>query len=338
MSDPYLLTGASGFAGRHLLAVREMDEPVLALLRDPAAWSREDWTSDLKNVDIVRGGVSGAQDWTAGLPKLAGIFHFAALVRHSRRNADEVYATNVEGTLNMVRLAAAHGCRMVMLSTSGVVGCFASPDESADETAPFCEERVSSWPYYDSKIVAERRARLLADELGVELVFLRPPVLLGPGDHRFRSTSNILRMLRGKLPALIDGGMHFIDVRDAMPATWRAMRIPSARPVYHLAGCSTSIRGFFDMVEQVSGVRAPRLVLPQRLAHWIASLDEWLGVRLRGEALHYFVDPVVVEMAACYWGLHSLYARDDLAYASRDPLETLQDTVDWLRENHPAFR
>lgn len=338
MPDPYLLTGATGFAGRHLIEAREMGEPMLALLRDPDAWPREDWTAGLENVDIVRGGVSGKQDWTEGLPRLAGIFHCAALVRHSRRNAEEVYTTNVEGTLNMLRLAAAHDCRMVMLSTSGVVGCFDSPDETADETAPFCEERVARWPYYDSKIRAERRARELADELGVELVFIRPPVLLGPGDHRFRSTSNILRMLRGKLPALLDGGMHFVDVRDAMRATWRAMRISRARPIYHLAGYSSSIREFFGMVEEVSGVPAPRRILPNRLAHWIASLDEWLGVRLRGEAFHYFVDPVVVEMAACYWGLSSLYAQDELAYASRDPMETLKDTVDWIREHHESFR
>ena len=86
MPDPYLLTGATGFAGRHLIEAREMGEPMLALLRDPDAWPREDWTEGLENVDIVRGGVSGKQDWTEGLPRLAGIFHCAALVRHSRRN------------------------------------------------------------------------------------------------------------------------------------------------------------------------------------------------------------------------------------------------------------
>ena len=82
--------------------------------------------------------------------------------------------------------------------------------------------------------------RAFADELGVELVFIRPPVLLGPGDHRFRSTSNIIRMLRGRLPFLIQGGMHFIDIRDAMHAIWCAMERPDVRPVYHLAGTSST--------------------------------------------------------------------------------------------------
>ena len=338
MPGPFLVTGASGFAGRHLLEARQPETRAIALVRDPAAWLAADWTAGLTDVEPVRGSLADTADWADALPGLAGIFHFAALVRHSRIDADEIYSTNVDGTLNVVRLAAQHKCRVVMLSTSGVVGCFDTPEATADENAPYCEATVANWPYYHSKIVAERRARQLAAELGVDLVFIRPPVLLGPGDHRFRSTGNILRMLRGRLPFLIRGGMHFVDVRDAAQAIWRAMELPQARPVYHLAGLSSSIEEFFALVARVSGVRAPRFLLPYPLARGIAAADEWLGMRLKGEPLHVFPGPVVVEMASHYWGLESLYAADELGYASRDPLVTLRDTVDWLRANHASLR
>jgi dihydroflavonol-4-reductase len=338
MPGPFLVSGATGFAGRHLLEARKPGTRVIALVRDPAAWPEQEWTAGLEDVDLVQGSLADTAEWEDELPPLAGIFHFAALVRHSRRHAEEVYTTNVDGTLNIVRLAAKHRCRVVMLSTSGTVGCFDSLDEQADETAGFCEETVARWPYYHSKIIAERRARELADSLGVELVFIRPPMLLGPGDHRYRSTANIIRMLNGKLPALLRGGIHFIDIRDAIRAIWRAMELPQARPVYHLAGMSSSIEEFFGLVEKVSGVRAPRMILPYGLAHFIAAADEWIGVRLKGEPLHYFLDPVVVEMASHYWGLTSLYAASDLGYESRDPLVTLGDTVTWLRANHESFR
>ncbi|MDH5241154.1 MAG: NAD-dependent epimerase, partial [Gammaproteobacteria bacterium] len=95
---------------------------------------------------------------------------------------------------------------------------------------------------------------------------------------------------------------------------------------------------FFNRVEQISGVRAPRVVLPYRLAHLIAVADEWIGLRLRGAPLHWILDPVVVEMASHYWGLKSIYAATELDYESRDPQLTLRDTVDWLRENHESFR
>ena len=79
-----------------------------------------------------------------------------------------------------IREAAERGCRLVFVSTSGTVGCFRDPAGSADEASPFCEAEVGGWPYYRSKIDAEREARRLADQLGVRLVIMRPPVLLGP--------------------------------------------------------------------------------------------------------------------------------------------------------------
>jgi nucleoside-diphosphate-sugar epimerase len=324
------VTGASGFVGRHLLeacARRGLLRP-LALVRDPERWSGEAWTAPL-DVELVPGSVIESGSWSGSLPRLGGIAHLAAVVRHSRRDpGDRLRETNVEGTLQMLRLAATHRCRLVVVSTSGSVGCFGDAEPRADESAPFCESEVAGWPYYTSKIELERRARALADELGVELVVLRPPVLLGPGDHRFRSTSNVLRFLRGRLPFLIRGGMHFADVRDVADALVEALLRPDVRPVYHLPGTQCGIEEFFAMLSEVSGVPLPRFVLPFRPA--------WLLARATAP-LHLLPDPVVIEMAAHHWGLSSRYA-SELGYKAREPRETLRDTVDWLRANHEALR
>jgi nucleoside-diphosphate-sugar epimerase len=290
-----------------------------------------DWTRDLHGVTPVPGSVLDRRTWLDGprTARLAGIFHLAALVRHSRRHADEVYHANVDGTLEMVRAAAARGCRLIFASTSGTVGCFRTPGQAADEEAPYCEAEVARWPYYHSKVVAEQRARALAAELGVDLVIVRPPVLLGPGDHRFRSTGHLIRYLQRRLPFLVRGGMHFADVRDTATAFARAAKHAAPRPVYHLPGLACGIEDFFAMAEAVCGVPAPERILPYWLAWWIATLFKPLGV---------LPDPVVVELASHYWGTTSRYAASDLGYRSRDPHETLADTITWLRTHHPALR
>jgi len=328
-----LITGGTGFLGRHLIeALQPLSERLrtLVLVRDPGAWHAFDWTSELSGIELIEGSLTAPESWLedARLEGLGGIFHLAAVLHHSRRRPEEMLRTNVEGTLQMLGLAAQQGCRMVFLSSSGTVGCFESPEESADETAPYCEGIVERWPYYVSKIQAERRARTLAHELGVELVIIRPPVLLGPGDHTFRSTTSVLQALCRQLPFMIRGGMHFIDARDAAAAIVRAMFRDSPAPIYHLSGTTCSIERFFSMVEEVSGVPGPRWVLPYRPAWLLAWALQHLGL---------LPDPVLVEMAARYWGVHSVRAEAELGYLSRDGLETLRDTVDWLRANHPRL-
>jgi nucleoside-diphosphate-sugar epimerase len=330
---PYLVTGASGFLGRHLLEALAREAPErerIALVRDETAWASAPHTGKFGPVQLALGSVTDTAGWCDDLPRLGGIFHLAAIVRHSRHGSEEMLRTNVEGCLAMVRLAARHACRLVLLSTSGTVGCFRDDDIRADEEAAFCSSTIARWPYYVSKRRAEEACRALADELGVELVIIRPPVLLGPGDHRFRSTRNVLRALQGRLPFVVRGGMHFADVRDSAQALARAMRCGDPRPVYHLPGTICSIREFFDMIEALSGVPGPRFVVPPALARAAASLCTWLGVT-------WVPDPVVVEMASHHWGTTSLYAREELDYHSRPGKETLTDTIAWIREHHGAL-
>lgn len=332
MSRKVLVTGASGFLGRHVLGALRADpagpwEP-LALVRDRMTWDGTRWQQELGPVPAVEGELVDTASWEAhpSLEGLGGIVHLAAMVQHSRKSPEEMVRTNIEGTLSMVRLAEKHRCRLVFVSTSGTVGCFRHPDESADESAPFCLETVKAWPYYRSKIEAEQAARALADALGVELVILRPPVILGPLDHRYRSTNHVARVLKGKVPFLLEGGMHFADVRDVASALVRTLAIAHPRPVYNLPGTQSSLADFFRMVAALAGVSLPKRKVPNRLVWVLAKLNQALGAR----ALHVLPDPVVIEMAGHHWGLRSAHAATDLGYEPRPAAETIRDTIAWL--------
>jgi dihydroflavonol-4-reductase len=337
--DPaYLVTGGTGFLGRHVLfALRRRlpDARLLVLLRDRRAWHEQEWTASLGPVELVEGAVEPAGNWRDD-PRLAGvrgIFHLAAVVNHSRSAAAETFRTNVAGTTAMVELAARLNARLLFVSTSGVVSCSRRPDDGAFEEGDFRDDVVGGWPYYASKIAAEREARALAARLGVELLVVRPPVLLGPGDHRFRSTVNVLRLLLGRVPAVPRGGMHFADVRDAADAILAAMLLPRPRPVYHLVGTGSSLDAFFRRVAAAAEVRPSWRVLPSVMVRLAARLNQRLGSPLR-----VLPDPVLLEMASHHWDHRSRHAEAELGYASRPPDETLRDTVQWLREHHPQLR
>jgi len=338
----FLVTGATGFLGRHMLELlrdQDVGHQLYPLVRNPESWSDEAWTSELGEVNLVKGSVTDfdALDAALGDTHLTGMFHFAALVRHSRKDSEEVYETNVEGTLNMVRLAAKKGCRLIFVSTSGTVGVFDKLDEWADEESPYLEKKVKKWPYYHSKVVAEQKARALAAELGVELVIIRPPILLGPGDHRFRSSGHIIRVMRGKLPFLLRGGIHFVDIRDATQAIWAAMNHAAPKPVYHVHGTACSIDTFFDMVKDASGVAPPGWHLPVSVPWVLAQITGGIDRLKPGKDLSILPNPVVIEMAGKYWDVRSRYAKEDLNFVPREASETLNDTVAWLRAHHPKL-
>jgi nucleoside-diphosphate-sugar epimerase len=327
---PWLVTGASGFLGRHVLrtVTAELpDQPVIALVRSLDEWQRMSWTRSLPGVEQLVGGVTAPERWAADerLTGLGGVLHMAALVRHRPEDSKEVHFVNVEGTRAMVRIAGRYRCRMVLISTSGTVGCFRKPGKTADEDSPYCEREVARWPYYDSKVQAEKEAKRLAEELGVELVIVRPPVLLGPLDHKFRSSNHVARLLNGKLPFLIRGGMHFADVRDAAAGLVRLMARDAVRPVYHLPGMVCTIEEFYRMVAEAAQMPAPRRVLPYLPALWASRLLHAVGLTLLPE-------PVLIDMASHYWAMRSKYSAEELGYRSRPGMDTIRDTVAWLRE------
>jgi dihydroflavonol-4-reductase len=332
-----LVTGATGFLGRHVLGSLRRQVPsarVLVLVRDPRVWKAQEWRAEAGSVEVIAGDLVETAAW-ANDPRLDGlqaILHLAAEVKHARSEVAGMRRTNVEGTASMVRLAAQRGARMLFVSTSGTVACSPRPGNGVYEDAPHRDEVVGGWPYYASKIEAERRAREVAGD-AVELVIVRPPVLLGPGDHRFRSTGHVLRVLHHRVPFVLPGGMHFVDVRDAADALVRAVRYPRPRPVYHLRGTATTLDAFFRLVAEEAGIRPRWKRLPSSVILGAARLN-----RLFGSPVSVIPDPVLIEMAAHHWDIGSRHAEDDLGFRSRPPERTIADTVAWLRAHHPELR
>jgi len=334
-----LITGATGFLGRHLQEQwTERDRAdVVALVRDPDAWQAYGWTDDISTAEIIEGALADVPSLIErdAFGDLDVIYHLAGVVRHSRTHPQQQFRVNVDGTLEMVRLAAHTDARLVFVSTSGTVGCFPRSDMWADEHAPYCQETVANWPYYTSKIAAERQARQLADRRDVDLVVVRPPMLWGPRDHRFRSTGLLRSLLRETLPAVPNGKVDFADVRDVASLLVTLARVSRPRSVYHAPGTACRTDTLFEMVKEISDVDPPRTDVPTPLLWGLCEANRRWGDVL--PLLPDVPDPVYIEMAAHFWESRSVYAHDELGYEARSPRQTLVDTFHWLRTVCPEL-
>ncbi|MEZ4368852.1 MAG: SDR family oxidoreductase, partial [Kofleriaceae bacterium] len=277
MKPKVLVTGATGYLGRHLLgAMHQQGVPAAALVRKPREWPQVEWQPEVGDVELVEGTPLDPQAWQ-GHPSVADvgtIIHAAGIVRHTRAEPEEMLHVNVEGTLQMIRAGKALGARVVLVSSSGTVACYRHLDLAADEHAPFADSVSGRWPYYASKIRAEREGRRLADKLGVELVIVRLPVLLGPLDHRLRSTGHVTRVLENRVPFIPSGGMHFTDIRDVAAAMTRMTQLEKVRGIYNFPGTQSSLATFFRMVCEVSGATITDRRAPAWLLGGVAAATE----------------------------------------------------------------
>jgi dihydroflavonol-4-reductase len=318
-----LVTGGTGFLGEHLCRVLiDRGFRVVALAR-----SHSDVLTGL-GVTLVRGDVLDGPELDRALHGAVGVFHLAGFVSRDPDEAQRMMRLHVDGTRRVLeRMAVAKVRRMVLASTSGTIAVSAD-ERTLDESAGQATELVAGWPYYASKIYQENLAFELSVTLGIEVVAVNPSLLLGPGDRRLSSTGDVRRFLRREIPVVPDGGVNFVDVRDAAAATATALDRGRSGERYLLGGPNWTVKEFFGRLARVSSVGAPRLRLPARWSRWGASLVEDV-YRWRGKEPP--VDRISVEMAEHYWWCDSQKASRELGFSSRDPGLTLRETVDYLR-------
>lgn len=196
-----LLTGASGFVGKAVLKTAQQRSlkirPVFRSM-DSAKGHPE---------AVLVSGLDGAADWSQALKGVDVVIHAAARAHIMREEALDPLAeyrrVNVEGTLNLARQAAAAGVRrFVFISSVKVNGEATAPGRpfTADD-APAPEDA-----YGQSKAEAEAQLKQLAQEMGMEVTIIRPPLIYGPGVKG--NFASLVRWVHRGLPLPLAGVTH----------------------------------------------------------------------------------------------------------------------------------
>ncbi|MFN3715822.1 MAG: UDP-glucose 4-epimerase family protein [Thiobacillus sp.] len=166
-----LLTGATGFVGQAVIGRLDMlGHSVVPVVRRGAGLPNE----------VTVPSMDSQTDWAAALAGCAAVIHLAARVHVMNDTSPDPLAlyraTNTDATLNLARQAAQAGVRrFVFISTIKVNG--EGRDAAYRETdAPAPEDA-----YAVSKWEAEQGLWRIAQETGLEVVVLRPPLVYGPG-------------------------------------------------------------------------------------------------------------------------------------------------------------
>lgn len=331
---PVLVTGGTGFLGEHLVRALRADGRSVRVLCRQATPELAELGASVYQGDILDGpdGAEPTDELMLALDGCKEVYHLAGMVSRDPRKGHEMMRLHVEGTRRLLQAAAKAGVRRVLIaSTSGTIAIAKEPEPIPDEKSPYPVDLCGNWPYYLSKIYQEKLALELGPRLGLEIVCVNPSLLLGPGDRRGSSTEDVRKFLCGEVPVIPSGGLSFVDVRDAADACVAAMSKGRPGGRYLLGGPNWTFREFFGRLSRVSKVEGPWLRLP---ASWNSILSRTVSAidnvyKHRGTSSP--IDRISFEMGQVYWYCDSSLAKRELGFVTRDPAETLDDTIRDIR-------
>jgi dihydroflavonol-4-reductase len=306
-----LVTGASGFLGRHLVPLLTgAGEQVRALIRPSA----DDTGLADGGVEVVRGDPLDPPTVESAARGCRRVFHLVGMVSHERRRLPELELANVR-SVEIVLGALEPGARLVHVSSVAALGPAPGPDRPADEQQAF-PRAGERFPYAVTKLGGERVA-LDAARAGADVVVANPGFFLGPGDVHRVSTWPVHRYLQGVLRFSAPGGLAFVDARDVAAGLVALGEKGRTGERYVLTSPEGNLSwdAFFRRIAEVTGVRRRMISLSPRAALIASSAVRWP------------VSPDEVRAATNWWFATPAKAEAELGFATRPLAETIAATA-----------
>ncbi|MEA5621030.1 hopanoid-associated sugar epimerase [Cronbergia sp. UHCC 0137] len=319
------VTGGTGFVGSHVVrSLLAAGYNVTALVR---LHSNLDNLRDLP-IEIVVGDLNDPNLWEF-MVDCKYLFHVAAHYSLWQKDRELLYHHNVQGTRNVLTAAKKAGIeRTVYTSSVAAIGVGKS-GQVVDETHQSPVEKLVG-DYKKSKFLAEQVA-IEAANRGQDIVIVNPSSPIGPLDIKPTPTGDIiLRFLRKQMPAYIDTGLNFIDVRDVAQGHLLALEKGQSGDRYILGHQNLTFKQLLTQLSQITNIQAPQTSVPPWLPLGVAWIEEKIlsplgktptvpldGVRMAQQPMYYDASKAVREL-----GL------------PQSPLnQALKDAVDWFVSN-----
>lgn len=316
------VTGGTGFIGANLVRLLLAEGySVKALVRQNSP------LDNLKGLDLeIVAGDLNDPNLSQLMQDCEALFHVAA--HYSLWQSDEkiLYQSNVLGTRNV--LAAARQAKIPRtVYTSSVaaigVGKNAQPVDEKHQTP--VEELVGY--YKKSKYWAEQEA-IKAVKAGQDIVIVNPSTPIGPFDIKPTPTGDIiLRFLRRQMPAYVDTGLNFIDVKDVAKGHILALEKGKTGDRYILAHQNLSFQALLALLAEISGLSAPQNTVPLWLPLTVAWVDEKILAPL-GKTPSVPLDGVKMSKTPMYY--NPTKAITELGLPQSSIKNSLQEAVNWF--------
>ncbi|MDP5168938.1 MAG: NAD-dependent epimerase/dehydratase family protein [Bacteroidia bacterium] len=272
--EKILVTGATGFLGRHLIMqLLAQQYQVLALVRNASSRSH----GLPSEVEVVEGDISDVVLLESVIAQVEVVIHTAAMVSFWKKDADRIMKVNGEGTANVVEACKDAGIRLIHVSSIAALGSVPKGAFVTEDTEWLPGEKRSA--YAKSKYLAEREViRGIAEGLVAQLV--NPSVIIGPTHNWQEGTGKMFSIVDKGLSFYNPGSNGFVGVEDVARAIILVLQHDELEngAQFLLNAENLSFRELFTHIAISLGKKPPSRKLPRWPTMLVATISEWLSL------------------------------------------------------------
>lgn len=322
----YLITGATGFVGPHLIKkLTSEGHTCKCLVREGS----ENKIPELDNVQIIFGDITKPETLTGVAENIDCLLHLATMGHMSNFTVTEemFYSINVHGTINIMNQALRAGVpKIVHCSTVAAMGiCDEIPSTEKTKCNPH-------HPYGRSKLQAETEVLKMVKGNNLPAAIIRFSMVYGPGDPRdilklTRMTKKGLFPKVGNRPKLTP----LIHVEDAIDGLLLACEKGTPGEIYLITNkTSEPFDKIREIIQESLGLKKRAFYVPEWAALTAAAIIE-KSFALIGKSPPVARKNIESTLADRVFSIEK--AIRELGFDPKiDPAQGLRDTVLWYIE------
>ena len=320
-----MITGGSGFLGRHL-SHRLVDEghSVTWLVRQPSSFVN-DAPAWQRPIQLICGDICWpAEKLTPIFRDYDRVYHLAGLIGYKRSQAANILKVNVLGTMNVTQACmAAEVPELVYTSSVAAIGASVSPQHILNEDSPF-NLSGEDFSYFLSKHQAEQELIKLTQNHPINSYFLNPSTIYGAGDFTKGSRSIQKKVALGRFPFHTAGGVNVVSVHDVVEALIQLPRRGTKNRRYIIGADNLTIRQLFDLIRSIAKVPRYSILLPKPILYGLGWLgDQWEQLTQRSMSLSL----ANAKVATLYHWFDNTRARNELGLNFRPSYMAIEESV-----------
>ena len=325
MTSKVFVTGSTGFVGANLVRLLIQENyQVKVLVR------KNTNLSNINNLDIeIIEGDLNDDNLFLQMTDCDYLFHVAAQYSLWKKDQALLYKNNVLGTRNILKSAHKAGIKRTVYTSSVAAIGVRKDGKLADETYQSPAEQLIG-NYKKSKYYAEQEAHK-AIASGQDIVIVNPTTPIGGYDLKPTPTGEIIiRFLTGNMPAFVNTGLNFIDVKNVAQGHLLALKKGQTGERYILGNHNLTLQEFLIKLAEITGKKAPQIQLPLWFPLALAFCDEYVLSKL-GKTPSLAVE--AVKMSGQFMYYDSSKAIQELGLLQTDIEPAIKDAVQWFQRN-----